>query len=449
MIHHSTLRTLLWGAALLLLSAATAQATCTRKSSIDAGCDYCGVGIGLGNVNITSAYLQPTGTPLGSTVFSITTASRYSSSGAGDLVLYECDASDVGSIYEVFATNGDDRVGGFYDLGTDDGNPDYYATYFPYVGIKLTHLNSGMPFTRYWQQYPITSYATVGSKIQIRVKDFSAIRADLIRISGLPGNGASRYCGATSSSDPYAGMASATGTSNYSCTQPNGYVTFKGPGIATDTIGSDSAYNYSTWGTGRWIAMGMGTSPISTLTHTATCVARNVTPLVLLPTISIQSLEGGGTSQSNFTVSIECDNTAVSGVSSGGTALGLQVPYESYLAAQKLGLVNSSGGVSYLLSDGYGTDATIATGVGIALSNAATGTAMNFLGWGACTSTGCPSGNDVGWYSVLNGASASGSSASGYTNYQSVLTATLKKIPGQTVTAGKVSAKAYVWVRVQ
>ena len=125
------LRTLIWGAALLLLSVATAQATCTRKSSIDAGCDSCGVGIGLGNVNITSAYLQPTGTPLGSTVFSITTASRYSSSGAGDLVLYECDASDVGSIYEVFATNGDDRVGGIYDLGTDDGNPDYYATYFP------------------------------------------------------------------------------------------------------------------------------------------------------------------------------------------------------------------------------------------------------------------------------------------------------------------------------
>ncbi|MEZ2602958.1 fimbrial protein [Kluyvera intermedia] len=434
---------------ILFLSITHAQATCTRKSSIDAGCDSCGVGIGLGNVNITSAYLQPPGTPLASTVFSITTATRYSSSGAGDLVLYECDAADAGNIYEVFATNGDDRVGGYYDLGATDGNPNYYATYFPYVGIKLTHINSGLPITRYWQQYPITQYATVGNKIQIRVKDFSAIRADLIRISTLPGAGKSYYCGAYSASNPYAGMASATGTSSYSCIQPNGYVTFKGPGIATDTIGSDSADNYSTWGTGRWIAMGMGTSPVSTLTHTATCVARNVTPLVLLPTISIQSLENGGVSQSNFTVSIECDNSAVSGVSSGGTALGLQVPYESYLAANKLGLVNASGGVSYLLSDGYGTDATIATGVGIALGNAATGTTMNFLGWGVCTSLACPSGNDVGWYSVLNGASSSGSLASGYTSYNTVLTATLKKLPGQTVTAGKVSAKAYVWVRVQ
>ena len=36
-----------------------------------------------------------------------------------------------GQIYEVFATNGDDRVGGYYDLGAQDGNPNYYATYFP------------------------------------------------------------------------------------------------------------------------------------------------------------------------------------------------------------------------------------------------------------------------------------------------------------------------------
>ncbi|GAA0491700.1 MULTISPECIES: fimbrial protein [Tatumella] len=429
----------------------TANATCTRKSTIDAGCDACGVGIGLGNVNITSAYLQPVGTPLGSNVFSITTAARYSSSGAGDLILYECDAADAGSIYEVFATNGDDRVGGYYDLGEADGNPGYFATYFPYVGIKLTDVNSGLVYSRYWQQTPITSYETVGSKIEIRVKDFSPIRADLIRISTTPGAGNSHYCGAYSSSNIYSGMASNTGSPSYSCTQPNGYVTFKGPGIATDAIGSDSSLsqNYSTWGTGRWIAMGMGTGPISTLTHTATCAVRNVTPLVLIPTISSQSLENGGTSQADFTVSVECDNSAVSGISSGSTALGLQVPYDSFVTAQNLGLVNSSGGVSYLLSDGYGTDSSIATGVGIALSNTTSGTAMNFLGWGACTSTACPSGNAVGWYSVLDGATSSGSAASGYTSYNTVLTATLEKIPGQTVTAGKVSAKAYVWVRVQ
>ncbi len=432
-----------------LLIAGNASATCTRVTpNIDAGCDACGVGIGLGSINITSAYLQPVGTPLGSTVVNFINAPRYISSGGGDRVLYECDATDKDSIYEVFATNGDDRVGGYNDVGSVDGYDNYFATYFPYVGLKLTDINSGLTFTQFWQQIPITSYATKGNKIQIRVKDFGPIRADLIRVSTLPGQGVSNYCG-YSSGNLLSGMASSTGTASYSCIQPNGYITFKGPGIATDPIGSDSATNYSTWGTGRWMAMGMGTAPVSTLSHAVTCAVRNVTPLVLLPTISVQSLENGGASKASFSISVECDNSVVSGTSSGGTALGLQVPHDSYLTAQQLGLVNSSGGVSYLLSDGYGTDSTIATGVGITLSNTSTGADMNFLGWGACTSTSCPRGNAVGWYSVLDGASSSGSLASGYTSYNTTLTATLEQIPGQTVVAGKVNAKAYVWVRVQ
>ncbi|WP_250547775.1 fimbrial protein, partial [Serratia marcescens] len=337
--------------ALSLYGAPAALAQCTRVAPwIDSGCDPCGVGTALGRVNLTSTYLQPVGTPLGTSVFDLTSGTRYPDPNK---VLYECDAGDAGQIYEVFATNGDDRVGGYYDLGAQDGNPNYYATYFPYVGIRLTHLDSGKVFTRYWQSAPITRYATVGSKIQIRVKDFSAIRADLIRISSLPGAGASNYCG-YSASNPLVGMASTTGNSNYTCTQPNGYVTFQGPGIASDPIGSDSATNYATWGTGRWNAMGMGTAPISSLTYTATCVARNVTPLVILPTISVSQLTAGQTSQAQFTINIECDNAAVSGVSSNNTALGLQVPYESYVAAQQLGLVSANGGVSYLLSSGYG-----------------------------------------------------------------------------------------------
>lgn len=432
--------------ALSLFGAPAALAQCTRVAPwIDSGCDPCGVGTALGRVNLTSTYLQPVGTPLGTSVFDLTSGTRYPDPNK---VLYECDVGDVGQIYEVFATNGDDRVGGYYDLGARDGNPNYYATYFPYVGIRLTHLDSGKVFTRYWQSAPITRYATVGNKIQIRVKDFSAIRADLIRISSLPGAGASNYCG-YSAGNPLVGMASTTGNSNYTCTQPNGYVTFQGPGIASDPIGSDSATNYATWGTGRWNAMGMGTAPISSLTYTATCVARNVTPLVILPTLSVSQLTAGQTSQAQFTLNIECDNAAVSGVSSNNTALGLQVSYESYVAAQRLGLVSANGGVSYLLSSGYGTDSSVATGVGIALANAGNGAPMNFVGWARCSAGQCPQGSDAGWYPVLNGASGGGSTAAGFTHYTTQLTATLARLPGQTVTAGKVDARAYVWVKVQ
>ncbi|OKP16865.1 fimbrial protein [Serratia fonticola] len=434
-----------WLLSVLLTVASTVSATCTRVSpAINAGCDACGVGTGLGRINLTSTYLQPVGTALGSSVFNLTTGGRYPDP---DKVLYECDAADAGNIFEVFATNGDDRVGGYYDLGAVDGNPHYYATYFPYVGIRLTHINSGQVFTRYWQSAPITNYVTSGSKIRIRVRDFSAVRADLIRISSLPGRGASKYCGYNAGNLLY-GMASTTGSSSYTCTQPNGYVTFQGPGIDADPVGSDSATNFSSWGTGRWNAMGMGTSPSSTLSYTATCVARNVTPLVTLPGMSVSQLMSGQTSQASFTLNLECDNAAVSSIATNGTALGLQVPPASYTLAQQLGLVNASGGVRYLLSQGYGTDNSVATGVGIALSNSSTGISMNFIGLTLCGAT-CPQGNSAGWYPVYAGANAGGSTAAGFTHYSTQLTATLTRLPGQTVTAGKVDAKAYVLVKVQ
>jgi hypothetical protein len=438
----------LW-VSLLLLSTlvlgSSAYATCTRVAPrIDSGCDACGVGIGLGKVNMTSAYLQPVGTPLGSSIFSITSGARYPDPNK---VLYECDLADAGQIYEYFATNGDDRVGGYYDLGAVDGNPNYYATYFPYVGIQLTHLDSGKPFTRYWQSSPITRYATVGTKIQVRVKDFSTIRADLIRISTLPGRGRSTHCG-YNASNPLVGMASTTANSNYTCTQPNGYVTFQGPGIAADPLGSDSATNFSTWGTGRWHAMGMGTAPVSSLSYIPTCVVRNVTPLVTFPPITVRQLTAGQRSQAQFTINIECDVSASSGVMANTTALGLQVPYDSFATAQQLGLVNASGGVSHLLSTGYGTDSSVATGVGIALSSSVNGT-MNFIGWSSCSGTSpCPLGPLAGWYSVLYGANNTGGNFL-YRTYTTQLTATLMRLPGQSVTPGKVDAKAYVWVKVQ
>lgn len=422
-------------AGLTLFNTAAVQAQCTRVAPyINAGNNLSGVGTALGKVNLTSAYLQQVGTPLGTSIFSFSNSATFPDPNR---VLYECDVTDIGNIFEVFATNGDDRLGGYYDLGKIDGNPDYYATAFPYVGIRLTHLDSGKAFTRYWQSAPITRYAIVGNKIQIRVKDFSTIKADLIKLSSLPGNFGS-WCN----------MNPINMSSNYTCDQPNGYVTFQGPGIQADPIGSDSANNYNVWWTGRWQAIGMGTAPASSLTYTATCVARNVTPLVLLPTISVKQLNSGQTSKAQFTINIECDNAAVSGVSNNNTALGLQVPYDSYVAAQKLGLVSTNGGVSYLLSNGYGTDSSVATGVGISLINTGNGAPMNFIGWAGCHAGQCPQGNGAGWYPVLNGANGS-SSAAGFTNYTTQLTATLARLPGQSVTAGKVDAKAYVWVKVQ
>lgn len=419
-----------------------ANAICTRIDAVDAGCDPCGVSPGFAPLVLSSAYMQPVGTILASNVFDFTTGVRY---GNGDKVLYQCDLADAGSIYEQLVTNGDDRVGGFYDLGAIDGNPGYYATFFPYVGIKLTHVRTGTVFTRYYQSVPLTSYETVGDKINIRVKDLSPIRADLIRLSSLPGKGStSSYC----ASQGVDGMADTSKTSSYACTQPNGYVIFVGPGIGGQVDGSDSATNYDTWGTGRWNAIGMGTSPIPTISYSGTCVVRSVTPVVLFPTISDVSLNEGNSVQGDVSLTVECDNDVVQTTFS-SVVVGLQTSYPAFVAANALGFVNSSGGVQYLLSDEYDTNSAVAKGVGITLSYGSAGSDMTFIGWGNCTTSGCPAGTAAGWYPLQYVYQSTDASKSGYTSYTTQLTAKLTKLPGVNVVPGKVKSTAYVLVRVQ
>lgn len=417
-----------------------AQAKCTKKNSNNTVTELNSAQLPFGRINLSSTFLQPVGTPLGSVVVSPATATGLTS----ETVMWECDLSDADSIYEVFATNGDDRVGGYWEIGNgsgttiNDGLPGYYATWFPYVGIKLTHLNSGLVYSRYWQQAKITAYDTVGAKIQIKAKHLSMVQADLARVSSLPprtGSG-SNWCTTA--------MAPSSGPDiyNYTCIQPNGYIQFRGGGIASDTVGSDSNTNYWFWGAANGVAFGMRSA--ASISYTATCVARNVTPVVTFEPITASALNQGMTRSSDFTIDLECSNTTSSGTETNQTALGIQVAQSAYTQAQSLGLVTSGGGVSHLVSNGYGTDSSVATGVGISLHNASNGTAMNFLGW---SSTG--TGASGGWYPVLAGASSTGSSTSGYTTYSQTITATLSALPGLTAKPGKVNATAYVLVKVQ
>lgn len=125
---------------------------------------------------------------------------------------------------------------------------------------------------------------------------------------------------------------------------------------------------------------GYGMRSVNRLYNTPTCVAKSATSLVLLPTISINDLNNGQTSTASFSVSVECSNNVASGTASSQTALGFQVSAGAYSAAQTLGLVNNSGGVSMLLSDNYNAS-TAAHGVGIniAYSNAPA-TPLTFIG---------------------------------------------------------------------
>ncbi|MXJ84453.1 fimbrial protein [Klebsiella michiganensis] len=428
-----------------LLAGITAPswATCT-SSGISQTEDNRTALIPFGKINLFDTYFSPIGTLLSSVVVPPT---NYTYGGAtSSSVLWTCDASDLSNIYFLVATNGDDRVGGYYDIGATDGLNDVYATYFAYVGLKQTM--SGVVLTRYWKKVPVTTYATSGTKIQIRLQDIPALQAELYRVSSLPGtSAASSYCGNNNTAGSGIVYGTTSGAS-YTCIQPNSYIQLVGPGLTHDEIGEDSATHYDFWGADN--GFGYGMRAVNRLYNTPTCVARSATPLVLLPTISINDLNNGQTSTASFTVSVECSDSVNSGTANSQTALGFQVSSGAYSAAQTLGLVNSSGGVSMLLSDDY-MSATAAHGVGIniAYSNAPA-TPLVLIGQSGTDPLNSNfMGKAAGWYPVLDNSQSAGSTVAGYTNYNYNFIAALKKIDGQTVTAGKVRSTVTVLVKVQ
>lgn len=404
--------------------------------------------IPFGKINLADNYFAPAGSLLASVVVPPT---NYTYNGAtGASVLWECDARDLPNIYFLVATNGDDRVGGYYNIGGVDGLTDVYATWFEYVGLRQTM--AGVTLTRFWKKVPVTSYATSGSKIQIRLQDIPPLQAELYKISSVPptsGSG-SAFCGRNNNDGSGIGKASATGRL-YSCTQPNGYVQLAGNdnvlfAFAHDKQGEDAATNFRFWGADNGFGYGMRTA--NRLYQKATCVARSATPVVRLPAVSVAELNSGGVVTGNFSVQIECSNNAARGTGDGQTALGLQVSEGAYSAARALGLINGRGGVKALVSDNYfASDVAKGVGITVAYSNTP-GTPITFIGQPGLVSL-TPGGNAAGWYSVGQGVVQRSDSIPGYSFLSYDFIATLKKLDSRTVTPGKVHATAYVLVKMQ
>lgn len=432
--------------ALLAFTHTVTWAACTNTLVTQTE-DYYSAMIQFGKINLIDTHFAPAGALIATTV---TPPTNYTTGGAsGASVLWECDQTDLPNIYFLVSTNGDDRVGGYYDIGTNVGLSDVYATWFAYIGIKSTM--AGVTLTRYWQKVPITSYATVGSRIQIRLQDIPPLQSELYRVSSLPGTSAiSSYCGNNNNNGSGIEFASATGEL-YTCTQPNAYIQLSGSNtsvpFAHDEPGEDSASNFDFWGADNGFGYGLRTA--NKLYTNATCMVSSATPLVILPPIGVAELEAGMVSTSNFELQMECNNTVASGLGDTQIAMGFQVSEGAYSAAKSLNLVNASDGVAALLSDNY-NDPSMAKGVGITIANSATPTQpMTLIGLSTNVPLTASVGNNAGWYPVLDGATANGSSHTGYTDYNFSFIASLKKLPGQTVSAGSVRATAYVIVKMQ
>ncbi|MFL1552221.1 fimbrial protein [Pseudomonas sp. D47] len=398
--------------------------------------------ITVGRINLTSTHLQPVGSSLGSALVSAASAPGLSA----ETVLWQCDLKDKNQIFELFATNGADRVGGHWEIGdgagtsVNDGLPGYFATYFGYVAIKLTHLSSGKTFTRYWQESPIRQFDVSGEKIQIKAKHLSMVQAELARVSTLPP-------ASGSSSDQCAGIARelGSGVAAYTCMVPSAYVQFKGPGITSDQAGSDANTNRTFVGARNGVAFGLRSG--ASISYNAACTVRSVTPVVTFGRVTAQELNTGQTRESDFSIELECDDLALN-TATAQSLFGIQVAPSAYEQAKKLGLVTSDGAVTYLLSTGYGSDSSIATGVGIRLRHNATGSAMNFVGESVTPVGLAGSRGAGGWYPIRDGDLISGT-GTGASIYAQSITAILSALPGMRARSGKVDAMAIVRVRVQ
>ncbi|UYA60545.1 hypothetical protein NAL19_2414 [Pectobacterium sp. F1-1] len=442
------------------------------------GYDYDTASIGVGRINITSSYLQPIGTVLATGISNYNAITRGGLAGLSDeAIILKCTSqNDKKGLAWAFATNGDSRIGGFYEI---PGNPGFFATQFPYVAIKLTLADTGEVFSRIWRQSAtaVVTEDTSDGGFVIRKKSIPKVVATLVKWSQAYGetidaNGnkvGATYChGAGNetiiptsqttnvnqvwSADYYSVNGLAAG-----CGQPSGYINLLGTGGYVVNVGLDS--NKDVWAWDYSVPIGLNGSPAATFSYTPSCVVRTTTPYVIFPTMTVSQINAGETVSRNFDITLECDDTMNKTVSTSAIAVGLQPSLSAFNNAQRLGLINSvTGGVTYLVSDDYDSD-NMAKGVGIKLKNS-DGYSLNFVSWDGCMAT--VSGNtsycksfvsleeerSAGWDPIMSASTVvSRDLINATTLYKKTYISTLTKLPSENTTVGKIKATATVLIR--
>lgn len=417
----------------VLFSTQSSQAQCTRTTRLHS-IESAAAAINISRFNISNSALQPAGTLLASKTVPPT---AYSFMGAqANTVLWQCDQEDLEDIYFLVATNGDDRVGGYWDLGAKDGLDHVYATWWKYVGIRQ-HM-AGVELNRLWQRIPIQSYLLENNKISIRVMDIPPLQVALFKLSQLPPE--------TGSVSNFCGVMRETGT--YNCTQPNSYIQLSGNSNVTlrfahDQEGEDSSQSYNFYGANNGFAYSLKAS--GPLTQTPSCFLSRALPMVKFSPITAEALNQGQSSQVDFKLQLQCNPAAISGVAVAETAISFQMSPESQRAAQALGLINAESASTYLLPASTAQNKQLASGLGMRLQN--NSNAKNMLFMPPSASTG--GGESAGWYPVLDGEAIEISNETGDHIYQQSYRAILEALPGQTVRPGLFSATATVVIKVQ
>lgn len=344
-------------------------------------------------------------------------------------IVFKCALADADGLYEMYGLNaGNGNFYGGYAVNDVDGG---YATPAQGIAYRITNLKTGLFYTSKWQERKLTSddYITVGSMIYIPASSFGSATFELVKTDDI-GSG-----------------AYVTRNAFAQIVAPQGIVALKGSFMNTGaTTGATAAATAVTadMTSGVWSMRGGSTTVI----RGNTCKVGDFDQVVQLPSIGAGDLRNGSSSSNTFNVSIECDAGAISGTTSSSTnapvAMGFLVTQPTALSqASSLGLKSSSGGISYLLDDNYGTSG-VASGVGIRLYSPY-GAALNLLSSKDTTGTG----NAAGWYGFADLLSATGATSTGGEAYGGTFTASLEQLPGLQAAAGSVNAQAQIVVSLQ
>ena len=381
------------------------------------------------SVDITSnSSFQPAGTILTSSGgIPFTT---YAQKGAGydpEQVLFRCTPDTAGQLYEAWSTNGDDSIAGWYE--TNDV-PGARITAIKNVALRLTHDATGSVFTDLWQQRPLENLdVDTNGNFLIKAKNFSTITAELIKTLDTR----------------YAVNGSQTASYN-SYVNPNAYVVFRGPGIASWDIKIGQAHrggNWACWASDWPSVISLYGNNIS-VRRGAMCQVTDFTPVVYLPPITVAQLKRGEYSSAPFRIGFACESTVISGVATnkGNVAMGFLPPDSSVASAEALNLTNGANAITWLLDAQYGATGR-AKGVGVQIYRA--GSLITFLK----SSAAAGGGVNYGWTPVIGSNTQQTGSQDGLNYYDETFEARLASFNNSDVTAGSYQSHAQILLRIQ
>lgn len=399
-------------------------------SSWTGACGNCTAKLGLSSmISIgTGVASYPSGTVLSATTGNfITEGVSNGYTGGANRILFRCAKADEDSLYEMYATDGKNPYAGKYQVEDIEGA---YYTYAKNIALRLTNTKTGLYYTNHWQARKLSSseWYEDGGYIYVPASAFSDVFIELIKTDNT-----TYY---SNSSAQYA----------YNNPTSNGFVVFKGPGMLNAiTDGGDSGTQTDGFYTNWPAAWSLYQSV--TIARGAMCILKDYTNMVIFPKIGTGELNSGGVSQQPFSITLDCDKDAISGVNGSASKPNVAVGFLVNQAvaaetAEKLGLKNSSGGISYLLDSQYGAEG-VASGVGIRVYDKT----MRLINLLSSRTTG--GGESAGWYGYKDITDYVADNEDSTVKYTGDFISALEVLPGNKATAGSVDAQLQVVVSFQ